>query len=66
MCDLWVNFAKSGAPTNDLSWQPVDKELNYFILDHNSKMERNVNKSRMDFWRKIYKQSNKDFLKPKL
>lgn len=64
MCKLWTNFAKHGNPHE--SWAPVEKDLNYFILDTVHKMEKNVNKSRMDFWRRIYRQYNSDFLKPKL
>lgn len=66
MCKLWTNFAKYGEPTSDLSWTPVDADLKYFILDSEPKMEKNLNKARMDFWRRIYRHWNEDFLKPKL
>lgn len=64
MCKLWADFAKNQAPV--AAWKPVDDDLNYFILDIEPKMEKNLNKARMDFWRKVYRQCNKDFLKPKL
>lgn len=66
MCKLWTSFAKNREISSDFSWKPVDEELNYFILDSEQKMEKYVNKARMDFWRKIYRQWNSDFLKPKL
>jgi carboxylesterase type B len=67
MCKLWSNFAKTGNPGNEI-WKPIENasELNYLILDTELKMEKNVNGKRMNFWRKIYKTWNKDFLKPKL
>jgi hypothetical protein len=66
MCELWTNFAKYGNPTVHSTWAPVEGDLNYFILDAQPKMEKNLHAARMDFWRKIYRQSNKDFLTPKL
>ncbi|KAG5678134.1 hypothetical protein PVAND_007832 [Polypedilum vanderplanki] len=80
LCKLWTNFAKYNNPTpknkNPLSfeWQPannVDKnvtkiDFDYLIIDENFKMEKNVNKRRMDFWREVYKTWNSDFVKPKL
>lgn len=80
MCKLWTNFAKYHDPTpkfdNPLSfvWKPtecVDKNatdinFDYIILDRELKMEKNTNKSRMDFWRSVFKTWNQDFAKPKL
>ena len=65
MCKLWTDFTKFGSPTSDLSWKPVIDDLNYFILDTVVGMEKNINKERMDFWRKSYCQWS-DMLKSKL
>ncbi|XP_070492888.1 juvenile hormone esterase-like [Chironomus tepperi] len=80
MCKLWTNFAKYQNPTpafdNPLEtvWNPVQfsdpnsktVDFDYLVIDEESKMERNVNGDRMNFWRNIYKTWNMDFIKPKL
>lgn len=56
MCKLWTNFTKFGNPTSDFSWKPMEviDDLNYFILDDTDVcMEKNINKVRMDFWRRL-------------
>lgn len=80
MCQLWTNFAKYQDPTpghsNPLSvkWNPVQPtepearniDFDYLVIDEDSKMVRNVNKRRLDFWRDVYRKWNTSFLAPKL
>lgn len=68
MCKLWTDFGKFRNPTSDFAWQPTSDDLNYFILDEVVLgMQKHINKERMDFWRKTYRQwSGSDLLKPKL
>lgn len=80
MCKLWTNFAKYQNPTPafnnplDVVWNPVKfhdpnsktVDFDYLVIDEESKMEKNVNGERMNFWRNIYKTWNMDFIKPKL
>lgn len=79
MCKLWTNFAKYGDPTPDgcnplsVKWhavQPVNCDANGIDLDYlaigdDVKFVRNLNKDRMDFWRKHLKWSD-DFVKARL
>ena len=79
MCKLWTNFAKYQNPTPefnnplDITWKPVEHcsnnsktvNLDYLVIDCEPKMEKNVNGSRMDFWRNIYKTWNSEFIKSK-
>lgn len=79
MCKLWTNFAKYGDPTPDgcnplsVKWhavQPVDCDVNgidfdYLAIGDDVKLVRNLNKNRMDFWRKYLKWSD-DFVKARL
>lgn len=62
---LWTNFAKFGNPTpeadetlNNTIWKPVSKERfdEYFVIDKEMKMENNMEKDRVEFWEKIFKQ----------
>ncbi|CRK95771.1 CLUMA_CG009228, isoform A [Clunio marinus] len=71
MCKLWTNFAKFNDPTPDhnnplpFKWTPIDKnevDFSYLVINDNMKMSRNLNKSRMDFWRKLYRKWNKDYM----
>lgn len=69
MCKLWTNFAKYCDPTPDgynpipVQWhavQPVDIdvneiELDYLVVGDEIKLVRNLNKDRMDAWRKCIK-----------
>lgn len=80
MCKLWTNFAKYHDPTPDhdnplnFKWQPVkpvasdaiEIDFDYLVLNDEVRMERNLRKERMDFWRRIYRKFNKDFAKAKL
>lgn len=80
ICKLWTNFARYGDPTPEhdnplaIKWTPVQatsqdvRELNFDYLDINddSKMIRNLNKKRMDFWRNVYRKWNRSFLVSKL
>lgn len=77
MCRLWTKFAKTGDPTPDhenlvpVKWTPVvldDKKvhLDYLIINDEIRMARNINKHRVDFWKRIYEKWNKSFLTPKL
>lgn len=80
LCKLWTNFAKYGDPTPDhdnslpFKWSPVssvgsgDNEFNvdYLVVNDDMKMVRNLNKSRMDFWRSVYQKYDRSFLKAKL
>lgn len=67
MCSLWANFARNSDIDHPL-WIQSEKhdELNYLILDENVKIEKNINKERMNFWRLIHNQHSKDYLKAKL
>jgi Carboxylesterase family len=81
MCRLWTNFAKFHDPTpnhdHDLTvkWssvQPLTSAnskkivLDYLMINDELKMVRNFKKIRMDFWRKIDKFWDEDFLISKL
>lgn len=80
MCKLWTNFAKYQDPTPDhcnpisTKWKPVQQiasdtkeiDLDYLGINEESKMIRNVNKHRVDFWRDIYKTWNTSFVTAKL
>jgi len=76
MCKLWTNFAKYGDPTPEGSnplpfkWNHIkasdEKEFEYLILDDEVKMEKNLHRERMDFWRNNYQKWNGGFLKSKL
>lgn len=74
MCKLWANFAKYLDPTPDhdnplpFKWTPVQPQavgakqfdFDYLVFNDEMKMARNLNKDRMDFWRKVYRRWNKD------
>lgn len=81
MCRLWTNFAKFGDPTPDHSnplhpvkWSPVKNvapdsktvDIDCLVINEHSKMIRNPNHERIEFWRGIYKKWNENFLNPKL
>lgn len=78
MCKLWTNFAKYQNPTPEhdktlpIKWTPVQPattsniDLDYLEINDVMKMTRNLNKSRMDYWRKVYRKWNGDYLKAKL
>ena len=80
MCKLWTNFAKYQDPTPDhnnplpIKWKPIQTftkedvniDLDYLVINEDFKMVRNLNKERMDFWRKTYLKWNKSFIKHKL
>lgn len=81
MCKLWTNFAKYGDPTPDnidsplpFKWKPLkhvdpaakDFDVDSLEINTDCKMVKNPYKSRMDFWRNVYKQWNENFLNPKL
>lgn len=75
MCKLWTNFAKYQDPTPDhdnpltIKWNPVQPwtkdmseiNLDYLVINDDIKMVRNLNHSRMDFWREFYRKWNKSF-----
>lgn len=79
MCKLWTNFAKYGDPTPDgfnplsVKWpaaEPVAVDSNeidfdYLVINDDIKIVRNLNKDRMDFWRR-YLQWNDDFVRARL
>ncbi|XP_066249150.1 juvenile hormone esterase-like [Euwallacea similis] len=51
---IWVDFASTGVPHPD--WEPTtpeDKDLNYFILSEELRMERNPFEERMIVWREF-------------
>ncbi|XP_061387741.1 carboxylic ester hydrolase [Musca vetustissima] len=66
--ELWANFAKTSNPTPEpgtvgCKWLPVKKptgehdsfNLNYLLIDDKGcRMQENLNKDRMEFWRSIY------------
>lgn len=77
ICRLWTNFAKYQNPTPEheklipVKWTPVEAvteevNLDYLLINDDMKMARNINKHRVDFWKKIYGKWNKSFLTPKL
>jgi len=80
MCKLWTNFAKYHDPTPDsdnplsFKWSPVQPvaknakeiDLDYLVINDEMKMVQNLNKERMDFWRKAYRKWDKEFLNAKL
>lgn len=70
MCKLWTNFAKYGNPTPDsddsinFKWKPIEPfngqfNYDYLVINNETKMVRNLNKHRTDFWRNIYSRWNK-------
>ncbi|KAJ6641267.1 Juvenile hormone esterase [Pseudolycoriella hygida] len=80
LCKLWTNFAKYGDPTPDhdnpvpFKWTPLlpieanqtEITLDYLVINDDMKMARNLNKERMDFWRKIYRKHNEKFIRSRL
>lgn len=74
ICRLWANFAKFHDPTPDhdtslkFKWTAVppvarnEKKivLDYLVMNDDMKMVRNLNKHRMDFWRRVYKVWHED------
>ncbi|XP_063223236.1 carboxylic ester hydrolase-like [Bacillus rossius redtenbacheri] len=60
---MWTNFAKTGVPSaeGDVVWKPATQNGSYPYMDINlpSALKYNVDKDRMDFWEKIYKEYNK-------
>jgi carboxylesterase type B len=80
MCKLWTNFAKFHDPTPDhdnplhFKWTPlppVDRgaskiDLNYLVINDDMRMQRDLNKARMDFWREVYRKYCDDYRKAKL
>uniref|UniRef100_A0A336MR08 carboxylesterase n=1 Tax=Culicoides sonorensis TaxID=179676 RepID=A0A336MR08_CULSO len=74
MCELWTNFAKYGNPTPktsnfDFIWEPVENRTSDLpCLDINKlcKMVRNPCKNRLEFWKSLYADWNKNLLKAKL
>jgi carboxylesterase type B len=79
MCKLWTNFAKYGDPTPDhdnplpFKWNSVQlvakaataTDFDYLVINDEMKMVRNLNKDRMDFWRKAYGTTDRNLLKAK-
>lgn len=79
MCKLWTNFAKYGDPTPDgnnplsVKWHAVqpfngdsnDIDFDYLVINDDVKLVRNLNKDRIDFWRK-YLKWNEDCVKARL
>lgn len=80
LCKLWTNFAKYGDPTpvhdNPLpfKWSPVvaaaknrsEINLDCLVINDDPKMVSNLNKDRMDFWRRAYKKYGGEVAKSKL
>lgn len=75
MCKMWANFTKFSDPTPNeslpIKWGVAaegNNSLDYLIIDdeENMKMERNLNESRVKFWRDVYRRRNKNFLPAKL
>ncbi|XP_063619547.1 juvenile hormone esterase-like [Cydia splendana] len=65
MTSMWTNFAKFGNPTSlkssalDIDWQASDDtNLRYIIIDKNLTMDSLPNPDRIDFWRKIYNETD--------
>ena len=67
LCKLWTNFAKFHDPTPDhdnplpFKWSPIqalednrEMILDYLTVNEEMSMVRNLNKERMDFWRRVY------------
>ena len=76
MCKLWTNFAKFGNPTPDYEkslpfrWTSSSKkgQLEYLVIDDEEKteMHTNLNKPRLEFWRRVYQKFNRNFTPSKL
>lgn len=82
LCRLWTNFAKFHDPTPDVGddflpfkWKPIENlakqkpneiVYDYLVINNDTKMVRNLNKDRMDFWRNVYKRWNKNDILAKL
>lgn len=71
MCKLWTNFAKYHEPTlkrDSLQWAPTTdpNELKYLIIDDELKTCSDLHKNRLDFWRKVYRSCNNEFVTAKL
>jgi acetylcholinesterase len=81
ICRLWTNFAKFHDPTPNhdqqltFKWTPVTPlgsinskqiDLDYLVMNDDTRMVRNLNKARMDFWRKVYKFWHGDNISSKL
>jgi carboxylesterase type B len=71
MCKLWTNFAKYNDPTPAMEygvkWMPVDNDnFNCLIIDTVPKMDANIHEERLEFWRNVYKNYNRDFIKSKI
>lgn len=78
MCKLWTNFAKYDDPTPDdgnplsFRWLAVNAAdivggsgFSHLVINEELKLVRNLNKDRMDFWRKHLNWSD-DFVKARL
>jgi acetylcholinesterase len=67
MCQLWTNFAKHGDPTPDhdnplpFKWNFIEpeSEFDFLVLNDDPKIVKNLNKERLDFWKKVYEKHNK-------
>lgn len=79
MCRMWTNFAKFGNPTPacdkdlNIKWNPVkpvgsneEFVLDFLDINTESKMDKNPDQKRINFWRNVYRKYNSSFLKPKL
>jgi carboxylesterase type B len=78
ICRLWANFAKYGDPTPEkksglnFRWDSLDLEdmlrgeCNVLALNDEPKMIRNLNKDRMDFFRRKFRYYDVDHLSSKL
>lgn len=77
MCKLWTNFAKYQNPTPNhdnplaIKWDPIQPsdrnlDLDYLIINDETRMARNINAQRINFWRSVYAKWNKSFTTAKL
>ena len=62
MTKMWTNFAKDRNPTSELdndltvNWEPKGKENNYLNINEELKMEKDLMKDTLDYWKnKKYK-----------
>ncbi|KAH8299625.1 hypothetical protein KR044_003621, partial [Drosophila immigrans] len=65
LCRMWASFARHGKPLD--SWTPVARpkaneqfQLDYLLIDRESKMQRNPDAERIQFWHSMYKKYRSD------
>lgn len=61
---FWINFTKTGAPTNEKSeiqWPPLKTSDDVYLeFGKDLKLKKGLLKERMKFWDEIYELAEKD------